>query len=74
MEVEDGYKGQHYHCSIHTCSHYYPPCRFLMEVEDGYKGQHYHCSIHAADVLRTLHVLSTQGGVWHGTNCTEIGV
>ena len=44
-----------------------------MEVEAGYKGQHYHCSIHAADVLRTLHVLSTQGGVWHGTNCTEIG-
>ena len=44
-----------------------------MGVEDGYKGQHYHCSIHAADVLRTLHVVATKGGVWQGTHCTEIG-
>ena len=48
---------------------------FLIEVEDGYniyKGQHYHCSTHAADVLRTLHVLCTRGGIWKGTNASDL--
>ena len=49
---------------------------FLLEVEEGYnlyKGQHYHCSTHAADVLRTLHVLCTRGGIWKGSHASELG-
>ena len=44
-------------CSTFRC------CRFLIEVEAGYTGKLYHCSAHAADVLRSLHVLATRGGI-----------
>ena len=47
--------------------------RFLVEVESGYTGRQYHTSIHAADVLRTLHVLCTRGGVWSQTKCSSLG-
>lgn len=50
------------------------PLSYLIEVEAGYKGQHYHCSTHAADVLRTLHVLGTRGGVWQYSGCSEVSV
>ncbi|GAX85340.1 hypothetical protein CEUSTIGMA_g12757.t1 [Chlamydomonas eustigma] len=35
--------------------------RFLICIEDGYRDNPYHCRIHAADVLRNLHVIVTQG-------------
>lgn len=37
--------------------------RFLCRVEDRYMDNPYHCRIHAADVVRTLYVLLTRGGV-----------
>ncbi|GAX78429.1 hypothetical protein CEUSTIGMA_g5870.t1 [Chlamydomonas eustigma] len=37
--------------------------RFLHRVEEGYPNNPYHCRIHAADVLRSLHVVLTKGGV-----------
>ena len=40
-----------------------PVYRFLLAVEEGYASNPYHCSTHAADVLRTLHAVLTQGGV-----------
>ena len=54
-------------CSTPHC------CRFLIEVEAGYTGKLYHCSAHAADVLRTLHVLCTRGGIWKDTQCSDLG-
>ncbi|GAX75322.1 hypothetical protein CEUSTIGMA_g2767.t1 [Chlamydomonas eustigma] len=49
--------------------------RFLLKIEDGYpKGELYHCSTHAADVLRTMYVLCTRGGVWEGIRCSHLGV
>ncbi|GAX85763.1 hypothetical protein CEUSTIGMA_g13178.t1 [Chlamydomonas eustigma] len=51
--------------------------KFLMEIEEGYslfKGQHYHCSTHAADVLRTLHVLMTRGGLSRNACLPDLGV
>lgn len=37
--------------------------RFLCRLEDNYSENPYHNRIHAADVLRTLHVINTRGGV-----------
>lgn len=40
--------------------------RFLCKIEDGYPGPHvnpYHCKAHAADVVRSLYVILTKGGV-----------
>ncbi|GAX75319.1 hypothetical protein CEUSTIGMA_g2764.t1 [Chlamydomonas eustigma] len=48
--------------------------RFLMEVESGYTEKNYHCATHGADVLRTLHVLGTRGGIWRDTHCSEVGI
>ncbi|GAX75324.1 hypothetical protein CEUSTIGMA_g2769.t1 [Chlamydomonas eustigma] len=49
--------------------------RFLLKIEDGYpKGELYHCSTHAADVLRTMYVLCTRGGVWERIRCSHLGV
>ena len=42
-------------------------------MESGYTGKLYHCSTHAADVLRTLHVLCTRGGIWKDTQCSDLG-
>ncbi|KAG1675131.1 hypothetical protein FOA52_003354 [Chlamydomonas sp. UWO 241] len=36
--------------------------RFLMFIEQGYPPNPYHCAAHAADVLRSTHVILTQGG------------
>lgn len=48
--------------------------RYLIEIEMGYTGDSlYHCSGHAADVLRTLHVLCTRGGIWKEINCSDLG-
>ena len=41
--------------------------RFLIRIEDGYPPNPYHCRTHAADVLRTLHVVSIRGGVLQRT-------
>ncbi len=38
-------------------------CRYLITVEDRYNHNPYHNRIHAADVLRTLHVIMTRGGI-----------
>jgi hypothetical protein len=35
----------------------------LFRLEDNYSNNPYHNRIHAADVLRTLHVILTRGGV-----------
>ncbi len=37
--------------------------RFLLRIEEGYRDNIYHCRAHATDVLRTLHVILTCGGV-----------
>jgi hypothetical protein len=40
--------------------------RFLCKIEDGYPGPDvnpYHCKTHAADVVRSLYVILTKGGV-----------
>lgn len=37
--------------------------RFLRRVEDGYPSNPYHNAIHAADVVQSLHLLMTKGGV-----------
>ncbi|GAX77392.1 hypothetical protein CEUSTIGMA_g4838.t1 [Chlamydomonas eustigma] len=37
--------------------------RFLCRVEEGYPNNPYHCRVHAADVVRTLYCILTQGGV-----------
>ncbi|KAL6751781.1 3'5'-cyclic nucleotide phosphodiesterase [Haematococcus lacustris] len=37
--------------------------RFLRAVEAGYRPNPYHNKVHAADVLQTLHVVLTKGGV-----------
>jgi len=37
--------------------------RFLRAVEAGYQGNPYHNKTHAADVLQSVHVLLTRGGV-----------
>lgn len=37
--------------------------RFLLRIEEGYLQDIYHSRAHAADVLRSLHVLLTRGGV-----------
>eukprot|EP00195_Chlamydomonas_chlamydogama_P006345 CAMPEP_0202897216 /NCGR_PEP_ID=MMETSP1392-20130828/6039_1 /ASSEMBLY_ACC=CAM_ASM_000868 /TAXON_ID=225041 /ORGANISM="Chlamydomonas chlamydogama, Strain SAG 11-48b" /LENGTH=1191 /DNA_ID=CAMNT_0049582803 /DNA_START=21 /DNA_END=3596 /DNA_ORIENTATION=- len=44
--------------------------RFLLKLEDGYDTDNpYHNRIHAADVVRTLHVISTRGGVLRSAHC-----
>ena len=45
-----------------------------MEIESGYQCQHYHCASHGADVLRTLHVLCSRGGIWDTVRSPDIGV
>ncbi|KAL6759494.1 hypothetical protein V8C86DRAFT_2573451 [Haematococcus lacustris] len=37
--------------------------RFLCTIEAGYRQNPYHNRMHAADVLRTLHVIMTRGGI-----------
>lgn len=39
------------------------PRRFLKQVEDAYLPNPYHSKTHAADVLQTLHVCVTRGGM-----------
>ena len=54
--------------------------RFLMEIEARYSsdtsldGMRYHCATHAADVLRSLHVLGSQGGIFAQSHMTETDV
>lgn len=43
--------------------------KFLMLVEDGYPQNPYHNRIHAADVLRSLHVLLSRGGLIEAGYC-----
>ena len=54
------------------------PCRFLVALEDNYSYNPYHNRMHAADVLRTLHVIMTRGGVrqvrTQATNCARINL
>lgn len=57
-------------CALHACmrTHTHSPVpdithRFLVAVEDRYMDNPYHNRMHAADVLRTLHVIMTRGGV-----------
>uniref|UniRef100_A0A7R9VPE0 PDEase domain-containing protein n=1 Tax=Chlamydomonas euryale TaxID=1486919 RepID=A0A7R9VPE0_9CHLO len=45
--------------------------RYLLSVECGYRRDLYHCGTHAADVLRTLHVVCTRGGVWEGLDLPD---
>eukprot|EP00798_Chlamydomonas_sp_ICE-L_P016252 gene16252-22428_t len=45
--------------------------RFLIRIEDGYPPNPYHCKEHAADVLRTLHVIATRGGLVKTANPTQ---
>jgi len=45
-----------------VCAH----ARFLVAIEDGYNSERdnpYHNRTHACDVLRTLHIIMTRGGV-----------
>eukprot|EP00195_Chlamydomonas_chlamydogama_P005551 CAMPEP_0202896684 /NCGR_PEP_ID=MMETSP1392-20130828/5636_1 /ASSEMBLY_ACC=CAM_ASM_000868 /TAXON_ID=225041 /ORGANISM="Chlamydomonas chlamydogama, Strain SAG 11-48b" /LENGTH=2072 /DNA_ID=CAMNT_0049582125 /DNA_START=504 /DNA_END=6722 /DNA_ORIENTATION=+ len=37
--------------------------RFLVHIEDGYANHPYHNRTHAADVLRTMHIIMTRGGL-----------
>ena len=39
--------------------------RFLCRIEEGYPNNPYHSRIHAADVLRNLYCILTQGGLLH---------
>ena len=43
-----------------------PPPRFLHCLEVGYLDNPYHSRVHAADVLRTMHITITQGGLIPG--------
>lgn len=42
--------------------------RYLIRIEDGYPDNPYHTKTHAADVLQTMHMLLTYGGLL-GNGC-----
>ncbi|GAX80977.1 hypothetical protein CEUSTIGMA_g8412.t1 [Chlamydomonas eustigma] len=45
--------------------------RFLLRIEEGYPSNPYHGATHAADVLHTLHVIMTRGGVLRALSRAE---